>query len=79
MESASAFSQVVRAMSPSISSKDFLNYINNLLTTAKQLLDLEPVDPGQVEKLRDFFCNYGRSELVRTENLFQDDRMEMFG
>jgi hypothetical protein len=79
VESASAFSQVVRAMSTSVSSKEFVIYIKGLLATAEQLVDLKPVEDKQVGKLRDFFSHYGLSELVRTENLFQDDRLEIFG
>ena len=78
VESASAFSQVVRAMSSSFSSRNFVNYIKGLLTTAEQLVDQKPVDDKQVGMLRNFFTNYGLSELVRTENLFQDDRLEIF-
>lgn len=79
VESASAFSQVVRAMSPSVSSKNFVTYIQDLQDTAKKLAAQRTVDDAQVENLRKFFSNYGRSELVRTENLFQDDRLEIFG
>lgn len=79
VESASAFSQVARAMSPTVSLKDFLSYIGLLLNTAEQLLDLKPVESKQIGKLRDFFSSYGRSELIRTESLFQDDTMQIFG
>ena len=76
MESATAFSQAVRARSPHISSKDFVQYIKGLCETANQLLKKEPPDQEKVRILREFFSNYGRSELVRTENLLQDDRLE---
>jgi hypothetical protein len=79
VESATAFSQVVRAMSPSVSSKNFVTYIQDLQDTANKLAAQRTVDDAQVENLRKFFSNYGLSELVRTENLLQDDRLEIFG
>jgi hypothetical protein len=79
VESASYFSQVVRAMSPSVSSENFVTYIRELQDTAEKLAAQRTVDDAQVENLRKFFSKYGLSELVRTENLLQDDRLEIFG
>ena len=79
VESASYFSQVVRAMSPSVSSKDFDTYIKDLQDTANKLATERMADNVKVENLSEFFSNYGLSELVRTENLLQDDRLEIFG
>jgi len=78
MESATAFSQAVRARSPHVSSKNFVDYIQDLLNTANQLLQQKTADQNKIAILREFFSNYGRSELVRTENLLQDDRLEIF-
>jgi hypothetical protein len=78
MESAKAFSRAVRATTHSLSSKLFVEYIENLLNVAKQLVSEKTADATKAERLREFFGNYGRTELVRTENILEDTGLETF-
>lgn len=78
MESAKAFSRAVRATTSSLSSKRFVEYIEDLLNVAKELVSQKTVDGTKAERLREFFGNYGRTELVRTENILEDTGLETF-
>ncbi len=78
MESAKAFSRAVRATTPSLSSKLFVEYIKDLLNVARQLFSERTADPTKADRLRQFFGNYGRAELVRTENILEDTGLETF-
>lgn len=77
VRSAIAFSEAVRAKPDMKTSEKFTKYISSLLDTAKHLLERRRPHLEEVKDLRDFFSSYGRSELIRSENLIEDNGGEI--
>lgn len=77
VKSAIAFSEAVRAIPDIKNSQQFKAYINERLYTANSLLKQKEIDLNSIKDLRRFFCALGRSELIRSENLIEDNIEEI--
>ena len=72
-KSAYAFSQTVQVLSHIETSDKFVEYLNGLIKIIDSILNSRTVKDEDIERLIDFFTEYGKKQLQISEEIFDGE------
>jgi len=69
-KSAFAFSQAVKILSPSLKTpENFVSHMKQLISITENIIELKDIKTEDINKLSNFFTDYGRYQLEITEDI----------